>query len=339
MQTIDQDTGEIVEENRALIPLSEVQTFLATRPPVETAKEWREKLAALCTYYRGQVSVYNEMYEGQVRTERYIGQALADMPPGQAGRPEKNPPHSGGIKSRQQAINDLDISNGNAYRLQQLAEIPEDRFNSYIEAKKNAQEKITKTDILDLVKQVSARDEYDGDEWKTPTEWIEAARGLMGTIDLDPASHDKAQEIVLASEYYTKDENGLSRPWNKPDGSAARVWCNPPYSTDLVKTFAQKAIDEYRAGNMQEGLFLVNNCTDTGWFFELAASYPVIFSRGRVKFWYDDPEDKTPTRQGQALFYFGPRVAAFYEAFRQATDETGRPLAYIPNGNFVYADT
>lgn len=186
---------------------------------------------------------------------------------------------------------------------------------------------------------ISDRLNYDGDEWKTPPEWINAGRAFLGSIDLDPASNELAQDIVQASEYYTKDENGLNRPWNKPDGKAARVWCNPPYSTDPVKAFAQKAIDEYRAGNMEEGLFLVNNCTDTGWFFELAANYPVIFSRGRVKFWYDDPEDKTPTRQGQALFYFGPRVAAFYEAFSQAADENGRPLAYIPNGRFVHADT
>ncbi len=178
---------------------------------------------------------------------------------------------------------------------------------------------------------ISDRSNYDGDEWKTPPEWIATARLFLGQIDLDPASNDAAQQIVQASSYFNKDENGLERPWCRDDGSPARVWCNPPYSTQLIKAFAQKAIREYDERRMGEGLLLVNNCTDTGWFFDLAVRLPVMFSRGRIRFWYDHPEDETPTRQGQTVFYFGPRVAEFYEVFGKAQDATGRPLAYAPN--------
>lgn len=172
---------------------------------------------------------------------------------------------------------------------------------------------------------ISDRLDYDGDEWKTPIEWLDAARDLFGgSIDLDPASNDLAQDIVQASEYYTKDENGLARPWNRPDGSGARVWCNPPYSTELVKSFTYKALEEYRAGNADQVLVLVNNCTDTRWFYDLAQHFPVMFSRGRVGFWYENPDDKTPTRQGQALFYFGPDAERFYASFAH--------LAYAPIG-------
>lgn len=171
---------------------------------------------------------------------------------------------------------------------------------------------------------ISDRTDYDGDEWKTPIEWIEAARNLMGAIDLDPATNPQSQDLIQAGTAYTKNDNGLDRPWCMPDGTAARVWCNPPYSTALIQAFANKALDEYRAGNVSEALVLVNNCTDTGWFFSLAQQFPIMFSRGRVGFWYEDPNDKTPTRQGQALFYFGPNVNRFYECFAH--------VAYAPIG-------
>ncbi len=132
---------------------------------------------------------------------------------------------------------------------------------------------------------ISDRPDYDGDEWKTPPQWISAARAFLGAIDLDPATNSAAQQVVQADLYFTKDDNGLGREWVGSSGTPTRVWCNPPYSTALIKAFAQKAIEEYDAGRMIEGLLLVNNCTDTGWFFDLAERFPMMFSRGRVKFW------------------------------------------------------
>lgn len=60
-------------------------------------------------------------------------------------------------------------------------------------------------------------------EWYTPLPYVEAARAVMGTIDIDPASSDKANETVQAEHYYTIADNGLVRPWY------GRVWLNPPY--------------------------------------------------------------------------------------------------------------
>src|SRR5262245_6844094 len=62
-------------------------------------------------------------------------------------------------------------------------------------------------------------------EWYTPPAYLEAARLVLGGIDLDPASSDVAQRRVRAGRYFTKKDDGLSRPWR------GRVWLNPPYAS------------------------------------------------------------------------------------------------------------
>jgi hypothetical protein len=67
----------------------------------------------------------------------------------------------------------------------------------------------------------------ESNEHYTPRAIIEVCRATMGGIDLDPASCELAnRENVRAREYYTKVDNGLSRPWSVR--GAARVFCNPP---------------------------------------------------------------------------------------------------------------
>src|SRR5262249_31538221 len=55
-------------------------------------------------------------------------------------------------------------------------------------------------------------------EWFTPAAYLEAAREVLGAIDLDPASCPQAQEAVRAAHYFTAADDGLSRPWH------GRVW-------------------------------------------------------------------------------------------------------------------
>lgn len=63
----------------------------------------------------------------------------------------------------------------------------------------------------------------ESNEWYTPLKYIEAARAVMGGIDLDPASNESAQQWIKAKQFYIKDDDGLHKPWY------GRLWLNPPY--------------------------------------------------------------------------------------------------------------
>lgn len=151
-------------------------------------------------------------------------------------------------------------------------------------------------------------------EWFTPGEYIEAARRVMGGIDLDPASNAVANEVVRAGHFYSRSDNGLVQPW------FGRVWMNPPYrkgtENDSVYPFALRMADAVSNGEVDQAVVLVNSATDTAWFHVMGeVASAVCHVRKRIRFWHPDkPEADTPL-QGQTFFYFGTAVEAFRTEF------------------------
>jgi phage N-6-adenine-methyltransferase len=164
----------------------------------------------------------------------------------------------------------------------------------------------------DLAAAANHRAEGTGEnEWFTPAQYVEAARDVMGEIDLDPASHPIAQETVQAFSYYTAADDGLVQPWH------GRVWLNPPYVQPLIAQFAAKMVDEVTARRVTQAIMLTHNYTDTAWFHQAEAAADLIcFTRGRIKFVDIDGDDCAPT-QGQAFFYYGPHGDRFRDVFSQ----------------------
>ncbi len=149
-------------------------------------------------------------------------------------------------------------------------------------------------------------------EWYTPSEYIEAARRVLGEIELDPASSVIANKIVKASHYLTAEQDGLQYTWT------GKVWMNPPYASELIGQFTEKLTMHFAGGDITEAIVLVNNATETGWFqgmLEYASA--VCFLRRRVKFLDMEGNATGAPLQGQAVLYFGNNVAMFASEFER----------------------
>ena len=149
-------------------------------------------------------------------------------------------------------------------------------------------------------------------EWYTPSLYVEAARQVMGSIDLDPASCEFANQTVNATAYYSVDTNGLATDWR------GNVWLNPPYSAPLIGEFIDKLVTEYYdASNLESAVLLTNNATDTNWWHKAASSaHAICFTKGRIKFYGEDGEKGMPPN-GQTFFYFGSNVLGFAKEFEK----------------------
>jgi hypothetical protein len=129
----------------------------------------------------------------------------------------------------------------------------------------------------------------------TPTNIVEAARSLMGGIDLDPATTLKANaERIHAKRYYTKQDNGLDKKWH------GRVFLNPPGGRidergkpvehggqSSAKVWWQKLVAEYTGGKVTQAIFigfsieLLQTCQLGG---SPPTDYPICIPKRRIAF-------------------------------------------------------
>lgn len=158
----------------------------------------------------------------------------------------------------------------------------------------------------------------DTDRWSTPAWVIALARETMGGIDLDPASHREANEIVDALAYYTKSYDGLKHDW------ARRIWCNPPYGkvagVGQVGVFLDKLIEEFAVDHASEGLILTNVCTGSAWFRRMW-DWPLCFFSERIRFVLDGGIPDSP-RFDNVVAYVAPE--ARWDRFRAIFEPHGR---------------
>jgi ParB-like chromosome segregation protein Spo0J len=155
----------------------------------------------------------------------------------------------------------------------------------------------------------------ESNEWYTPAQYVEAARRVMGQIDLDPASNAVANEVVRAEVFYGIEDNGLSQPWS------GCVFLNPPYGQDNDKNasnqaiWARRLIDEYESGSVTQAILLVNAATSAKWF-EPLFEHIICFTNHRIKFYRPGADANSPT-QSNAIVYMGDRVDSFAEEFKE----------------------
>lgn len=145
-------------------------------------------------------------------------------------------------------------------------------------------------------------------DWYTPEKYIEASRLVMGSIDIDPATSELAQQTVKATTYYTQETNGLDKSWS------GNVWMNPPYSMPEIQQFIDKLTNE----DVDQWVVLTNNSSDTGWFHKLLSECDIVcFTKGRINFVDQTGTQGMATRQGQTFFYKGNNHQEFINKFKE----------------------
>lgn len=129
-------------------------------------------------------------------------------------------------------------------------------------------------------------------EWYTPPYIIES----LGKFDLDPcASHKSISINASARRYFTKEVDGLYRPWE------GRVWLNPPYKKKIVDAFVKKLSEH------NNGIALVYNRFDSRWFqdYVLKKAHSIFFFKDRIYFIREDGTVGNRPGSGSCLIAYG----------------------------------
>lgn len=206
---------------------------------------------------------------------------------------------------KQTQLESIGITRQRASEYERMASHPE-AVQRVIKSEEHPTKTAIMREIQNILKPHITNNSGDN-EWFTPSEYIEAARTVMGSIDLDPASNDFANRTVKASTYYTEENDGLTKTWS------GNIWMNPPYSTGLVKSFVDKLI----SSNFNQAIVLVNNATETEWFRKMIdKASAFVFPSGRIRFEKEDGAKNSPL-QGQAFIYFGDNPDRFLEIFKK----------------------
>jgi hypothetical protein len=182
-----------------------------------------------------------------------------------------------------------------------------------------------------LVNQSSGTVEYYTDPRIT---W--AAREVMGSIDLDPASTPIANAFgVFAQRIFTKEDNGLTPRWK------GNIWLNHPFhrgekacpqDRDKCKknvcktrghidqdipsnaTWINKAVSEYQKGNATSLILICFASTSEAWFRPLL-DVPLCFLTPRTGYYRPDGTLADDVTKGSVVAYMGPDTDRFKRTF------------------------
>lgn len=304
--------------SEALIHFTQARQALQKAKTIDEVKTVRDAAERLRLYLRQvneSLEMQNDAAEIKLRAERRAGEMLKEGAENgdrqSRGGDRKSNNHDERLISAP-TLKEVGITQNQSTRWQSIASIPEERFERIIEHTKESREELTQAVMLQAAKSPHVAHNSGNNEWYTPPEFIEAARAVMGGIDVDPASSETANGIVGAASYFTAEDDGLAKEWQ------GRVWMNPPYAGELIGKFTAKLCQHFNAGEVTEAIVLVNNATETGWFQEMAAlASAICFPKGRIKYLDVAGNPAGAPLQGQALIYLGRREDKFAAEFER----------------------
>lgn len=186
-----------------------------------------------------------------------------------------------------------------------------------------------------LINQTSGEVEY-----YTEPKILEAARLVMGSIELDPASSAAANAHVKAKRFYGLQSDGSWVDGFQQKWDARTVWMNHPFTREEeacqpncqkhLTSSTHKHHDIYWYGNrrwvekfvinQRHGFVTIAMCityasTSEGWFQPLM-KLPQCYLTPRTNYYLPDGKIKKGVTKGSVVTYAGPDVAAFTRYFQ-----------------------
>lgn len=307
-------TGEF-----GLVYYDNARKALEKAKSVDEVKNIRDKAEAMRVYARqaGDVSMKNAASEICIRAERRLGEMLKEQrESGQMNRGSYGKGNQYLKRSHDETapkLSDVGISKSLSSRAQAIASIPEQKFEAIIEEHKEQERELYSATMYKMASGKPHVSNNSGEnEWYTPAKFIESARLVMGSIDVDPASSVVANKTVKAKIFYTEKENGLERKWS------GNVWLNPPYSQPEISEFCSAVKLKVESKEIKQAIVLVNNATETAWFRNLVdVGAAICFPSGRIKFIDKYGNPSGAPLQGQALIYIGDSKKTFCSEFKK----------------------
>lgn len=296
---------------------------LALAKQTDEVKDIRDKAEAMRAYAHQAKNRQMEIdaTEIRIRAERRLGELIKAQKEtvglASGGQPYQSTSSKPEPVEKRPTLADSGISKKLSSHAQKVASIPDDEFEDIVDdwrgSLQEANQRVT-TNILAAADKAQNKPHVSNNtgnnEWYTPEEYIEAARMIMGSIDVDPASNDLAQKTVNAAIYYTEKTNGLDKPW------VGNVWINPPYSSSLIGDFCDKLLNEVACLNTKQAVVLVNNATESQWFRSLIKQASMVgFTKRRVRFIDQNGNPSGSPLQGQAVIYIGKNEQQFIDYF------------------------
>ena len=292
-----------------LVKYDEMVRAIQICQETDEVKDIRDKAVALEAYAKQAKNreAERQCAEIRIRAERQWGQLYRDSEKPTGGGDRKSEEYRSlqdvnTDSDESKTLSEMGVTGRQSMEWQGLADLSEDEFEGAIATLHEEEQKPTVAKV-----QAHVANNSGNNEWYTPPAIIEAARSVMGAIDLDPASSEIANKAVGAPIFYSESDCGLEKDW------VGRVWMNPPYAQPLIQQFCEKLVgSEF----VTDAVVLVNNGTETKWGqVLLSACSAVCFPTGRIRF--VDPEGNLGNAplQGQMIVYLGEKKEEFCREF------------------------